>query len=642
MSCLLRTGAVGRARVGPTELAVPPWEVRSMRTPLSNRRGFALEATLIFLVLLTALLAAGIAAMVMVQRSAGVDYRGSRVTYAAEAAADHVMSQLANDISDGIISNAELAAITPPTVAGFKFTPPTTTRDSAVVPKVLRTGTFKGLYGLNQKIDIRTTASDTLGNQSTVVVTVNAQSIPLFQFGAFYQGDLEIHNGPPMYFDGWVHTNGNLYLSSANTFFKDMVTSADSVIWRRKDDNSPPGSGVFIDNASGVPVALTFDNRTDPGSSFNTKSNVSFSGRLMSISTGVDTLNLPLPAGTPPTAMVDERDVADPSEVRNVKFAWKADLHIVVDASKLGLTPAQFCDPISGGIVFDRGGRPVPDAATCARIFTPNGNAFRDGRENVGVDVVDINVDSLENWVADPASGAKKLDILYLTFDPATITRGTPYDTTRSRSDYPAIRLTNGAILQFPLTVATDAPIYVWGNYNSNLANWQPASILGDAVTFLSGNWADSNHAWVATWVPDPTINQPLANPVLVATPTSVYAAIAAGHSATPCDVNRAAPPCNPADSAPPPLSATNYGGGLENFPRFLENWAGRTMTYRGSLVSLFNSRYADRRRWAWTYYYNPPARDWRFDLRFRDPSQLPPGTPTVGNVSQIAYRPVY
>ncbi len=65
-------------------------------------------------------------------------------------------------------------------------------------------------------------------------------------------------------------------------------------------------------------------------------------------------------------------------------------------------------------------------------------------------------------------------------------------------------------------------------------------------------------------------------------------------------------------------------------------------MHYRGSLVSLFNSQVANLHDWSWRHYYDPPSRDWQFDTRFRDPTQLPPGTPTVATVSQIAYRPVY
>jgi hypothetical protein len=58
--------------------------------------------------------------------------------------------------------------------------------------------------------------------------------------------------------------------------------------------------------------------------------------------------------------------------------------------------------------------------------------------------------------------------------------------------------------------------------------------------------------------------------------------------------------------------------------------------------VSLFTSVQADNHEWAWRHYYDPPSRDWQFDTRFRDPTQLPPGTPTAATVSQIAFRPVY
>ncbi len=36
------------------------------------------------------------------------------------------------------------------------------------------------------------------------------------------------------------------------------------------------------------------------------------------------------------------------------------------------------------------------------------------------------------------------------------------------------------------------------------------------------------------------------------------------------------------------------YSGGLENFPRLLENWSGKTFTYQGSLVCLWQSQRAN------------------------------------------------
>jgi hypothetical protein len=205
---------------------------------------------------------------------------------------------------------------------------------------------------------------------------------------------------------------------------------------------------------------------------------------------------------------------------------------------------------------------------------------------------------------------------MYITFINLA---STAIDSTR---DYPAVRLVNGRVLSQPWTIATDRPVYVWKNFND--IGWQPSAIMGDAVTFLSNEWVDANHT---SW-------QRLPN----STAMWVYAAIAAGHSSTPCDWFNAGCP------------GGSYGGGLENFPRFLEHWGfvpivapvPRLMHYRGSLVSLFDAQYANLNLWFWRTYYSPPDRDWQFDTRFRNPATLPPGTPTAGNVTQIAFRPVY
>src|SRR6185295_16533122 len=76
-----------------------------------------------------------------------------------------------------------------------------------------------------------------------------------------------------------------------------------------------------------------------------------------------------------------------------------------------------------------------------------------------------------------------------------------------------------------------------------------------------------------------------------------------------------------------------NYSGGVENFPRFLEDWSGKTFTYNGSMVVMCNSRLAVG-QWQGTGssigIYNPPNRNWAFDLNFRNPAKLPPGTPSL------------
>jgi hypothetical protein len=563
----------------------------------ANRSGFALEATLILLILLTMLIGAGVAATMMVQRSAGVDYRGARVTYAAESGADHVMSQLESDIQDGSISDPELAALTAPAIAGFNVTV-SGARVGAPVPKTIASGPYTGLFGLNQQIDITVHADDPQANRADAIVSVNAQSIPLFQFGVFYEGDLEIHNGPPMTFAGWVHTNGNLYLSSDNTFFQDLLTTPKSVFWDRKA-YADRHAGVWINNAAANPVNLNFDSRSQPTpNGFKAASQASFDGRLMTSAHGVTALKLPLPAGMPAIQLIKPQSAGDAPDVRKVKEAWLADLYLTVDLNQL----ATVCN--AGVLTYlpRPGGRQTPPCA----VFTGKPNAFLDGREDLGVDMLDIDVGALETWI-NGAYANRRVDIMYVTF-------ANPGGS--AAKDYPAIRLRNAATLLYPLTIATDGPVYIQGDYNSGA--WKPSAIMGDAVTFLSLNWNDAAHA------------------VLPASPTGataqmwVYAAIAAGHSATPCDYQDPGCPGN------------HYGGGLENFPRFLEDWGGVDMHYRGSLVSLFTSEWADNHEWSWRNYYSPPNRDWQFDTRFRDPTQLPPGTPTAATVSQIAFRPVY
>jgi hypothetical protein len=274
----------------------------------------------------------------------------------------------------------------------------------------------------------------------------------------------------------------------------------------------------------------------------------------------------------PAIELIQPRNAGDNQQVREAKMAWKADYHLTVNLPD----PGNACDP---GVLTVLDGRPLPAGVDCTAIFSLQPNAFLEGREDIGVDLLDIDVGALHNWIAgDP--GNRMISIMYVTF--------TNVGVAALNRDYPAVRLRNGSQLLNPWTLATDRPLYVWGHYNNHV-DWQPSALMGDAVTFLSNEWTDAAHAAFAY-----TAN---------ATEVWVFAAIAAGHSATPCDWQDAG--CVPA--APPPLAVNppynNYGGGLENFPRFLEDWggsgAGRLLHYRGSLVSLSESQYARRYRWA-------------------------------------------
>ena len=592
---------------------VSPCRRRSLCPALAPnaRRGFALESTLLLLVLFGALIGVATAAMAVYTRTSGIDVKASQVAYAAEGAGDQIMAQLDADMSDGIITPGDISSLTTPTLPGFTFTQQTLAI-GAPVNRIITRGSFAGLYALEQPMSVRINAEDPTGNRAAIELGVSVQSVPIFQFGVFYDRDLEINNGPPMTFSGWVHSNRNLYLSSANANYMNQISAADSVFWSRKDTPTTL-PGVSIANNASVLTPLDFDSRSHPGATFVARSNLRFNGKLMSRVSGVRPLRLPLPGGMDPVELVLPAQGGDTPDIAQVRMANKADLRLVIN---LANPLANICAEAT----FFRGGARVPLGASCPSVFQFARNVFWDGREMKRPDVLELDMNALRNFV-NVSPSDRQVSIIYVEFQGR--------DSTILNRDYPAVRIRNGSQLpdpQFPgepggMTIVTNAAMYMWGDYNT--VNWKPAALISDVATFLSNSWTDA----ASTTFPRPRT---------FAT-TSVWAALLAGNSETPCDARNC--------GSPQP-----YGGGLENFPRFIENWggsaAGTPFNYIGSLVSLFVSRQSAR-LWghslnAGSAYYSPPVRNWSFETRFRNPMLLPPGTPRLGSVLQISYRNVF
>src|SRR5260370_427127 len=67
--------------------------------------------------------------------------------------------------------------------------------------------------------------------------------------------------------------------------------------------------------------------------------------------------------------------------------------------------------------------------------------------------------------------------------------------------------------------------------------------------------------------------------------------------------------------------------GGVHNFLRYLENWGGQTLNYRGSMASLYYSQYGPGVFKCCGTVYCPPTRNYAFDTDFLDLSKMPPGS---------------
>jgi len=198
-----------------------------------------------------------------------------------------------------------------------------------------------------------------------------------------------------------------------------------------------------------------------------------------------------------------------------------------------------------------------------------------------------------------------------------------------------AVKLVNGNLITLPacpgavscgLTISTENPMYIQGDYNANsagggFANSSVAtSVAADAVTILSVNWNDVN-----------SFASPFNNLFnRTGATTYVRTAVVAGKQ-----VSFKIPPWDNAGID----GSQDFGtdGGVHNFLRFLERWNG-TLFYEGSIVSLFFSRQATGLFNSGGNNYSPPTRGYQFDVNFLDPTLLPPRTPMFRDVNTTGF----
>ena len=201
------------------------------------------------------------------------------------------------------------------------------------------------------------------------------------------------------------------------------------------------------------------------------------------------------------------------------------------------------------------------------------------------------------------------------------------------------VRLINGSLGNLPLrktpspdpnntqafTFASENPVYVSGNFNANNAGFGDphgaASVIADAVTLLSGAWDDSL-----------SLTNPTAPSLRPAVNGNFRMAICAGKN---MNFRRSL-------VAGTPSSDFGTDGGVQNFLRLLESWNGRTLGYRGSLVSLYYSQYATGVFKCCTSVYQAPVRNFSFDTDFQTFALLPPGTPNFEDVVNVGFRQIF
>ncbi|MBI3819737.1 MAG: hypothetical protein HY286_13660 [Planctomycetes bacterium] len=518
--------------------------------------------------------------------------------------------------------------------------------------------TFHYTYAVYGRAEFTTKQSagdvNSIAAQSSQII--ENQVTPLFQYAVFYNSDLEILPGPNMTLTGRVHSNRDMYLGCGGTMTlaTNYVRAVGKLYRKRKDDGTVTAGTVLVQNmaklgdsdptndynttlpngtgsqakifskadmaALGINTAEGFDS-TFGGYDYNGNGVLTdasdwnnWGAQAMSLYGGtVQTSDMQVPAAQPP----QQNLTLDP-------FVAKTGGDYDVDSSGnyYAVTPGtgnytKGYLHSKAGLIIKNGVAYAPDGTvltTALKSGTITSISIWDARENKSVPQVKVDVallkQSLEQSGSTGTLGTLKNSwngLLYIT------------DMTATTTSLKGVLLANGTELpnnpitsaKQGLTLASNLPVYVQGDYNTKVngntsatndpAFRKPASIIADAVNLLSNSWNNTKTS---------------GSSLPTASNTTFNTAMIAGNVVT---------------------AGTKYSGGLENLPRFHEDWSNKNATIAGSFVNLWASKLA---KGAWLYgppVYNAPNRLWDFDPNYKDFTKIPPFTPLVVNIKEVS-----
>jgi len=549
----------------------------------------------------------------------------SALRSAAEGALDFGYGVWAKTINTyySPVSNAKLTAAlgsTPPPFAGFTYVTPLqlTGTDqygtpyaaaTSVAPppaSIINLDNYPGWVGSTTSYVASVHMMGIFAGNRTVQYgakrIMNYTVVPLFQATAFFEDDLELFRPATMTIGGLVHTNSKAYVSSssigtlafsghlsyvASGGYLDHVDPPQSNLW---SGWVPNGTLPPTYSAGGKDQQVSQVNRIEPfGTDAKTLLNTTDASR------NNDTLRELI---EPPDTYVDPitqkittaTTSADPKPISDRRLYNKAGIRIRVTG------PATYTITTANGTVLSA------NQINALKSALTQQKTINDSREARSVDITTLDISKAKAKVSTTEVGPLEVssfnNILYI--DDVTSTGYT---------NPKAIRLSNGSTLPTGgLTVASQNPVYIQGDYNTTSAATRgSAAVFADAVTILSNAWRDTNASSSLSY--------------RTASNTTVNTAIVAGFL--------------PSGWTNPKTGAQyGYSGGLNNFPRFLEDWGGKTFTYTGSMIELFTSQIATG-EWDTGSIYQPPIRVWNFDSNFV--GNPPPGSLDAVSISRGA-----
>jgi hypothetical protein len=497
-----------------------------------------------------------------------------------------------------------------------------------------------------------TPVNQSYGTAANVSQVVQMASIPVFQFGVYYNMDMDLSNGQQMTMNGTTFVNGNLYMYPQALMTFNGSVEATLNVTNVDDPNDQQNLTSY--------TTPTYNFTANGGKPLSKADSVSLPiGGPNSNPTNIESLlNLPPAALAVPNAVgylptnltsylynAATLIISNSVSGTNGNGYWGTNFSVYFNDSYAQTLTLLTNDLqwANGSVYYVTNGSGVNKTITTNPVvlkfysFLTN-VSFYDFREVKTVQAVQIDVAKFDIWLTNTATRLSGGTTNYVagnywnnlswTDNNSGLNAIYVYNSVPlSSTTLPAVRLVNGYQLPFStngtyptrgLTVATPMPIYVLGNYNiqtnsggsqsvqtTNTAWTWPAALMGDSITTLSSNWSDANNSGTALGSRT-TLNTTINAACLEGIVPSTY------------------------------TTHKQYSGGLENFLRLEESWSS-TLCYNGSIVVMFPSIYATN---FWTGpsqisgypapYYAVPTRKWGFDANFMQQSKLPPMTPQV------------
>ena len=587
------------------------------RLTLSKRcSGAVIVVALIVVVVVSALVGVTFLATNAASRMGGraKDYVSAQ--RAAEAAVEYgygIWKRRIFVANGAITTTAANANLTGPSLAGFAYDTSTnngplsiSATDEFGTPKDTPTRVPVSLldypgwrgFAASYLVSAKVNSVGQLGSRETSGVRRRFQyvEVPIFQMMYFFQHDLEFYKPATMTIAGLVHTNQNFYGSQVNGL---TFTGNVSYAGTYNETSAPPGGAAWSAWNGDAPP-------TYPNGKASQVTQVPVAQPMgLSITALFNTTDTnPNNDGYREIIEQPVSGYTDPPEIAVRRMVNKAGLVMSINGTTATLTT-------------QNGTTATAAQLTAIKAAFTGKTTLYDQREGKTADVANIDVSVLTPALNALGSAGFNNVIYIVDNTPVTTSGSTPSPNQKT------IRLKNGGILpNNGLTIASQNPIYIQGDYNTGTTTTptsvptnstgnpnntdsptvsgytrKPSSVLGDAVMFLSNSWNDSNASLSVS-------NRNASN-------TTYNTGVLAGFMPS---LYQSTPTATP----------YGYSGGGNNFPRFLENWSGKTCTYFGSMVELFQSN-TYTGKWDTGNIYSPPTRRWNYDNIFSTTS--PPGS---------------